>query len=152
MTGKVLLVVELLLFLISGLTIQACFEEYPYGPAPYASYGYGSACAGAQAVQNNYWRDRNTGHPAAAAELMRENEWAFRGDCGGGYEWPLVGGAPYPANGPYGLYSYGDYDRNRQWHYSDWWVDHDSAWVQQHHPNWITTRKRHDKDRGHDHN
>jgi hypothetical protein len=147
MTGKFWLVAELLLLSIGGLTMQACFE----GPAPYAPYGYSSACADAQRVQNTYWRDRNTGHPAAAAELKSENEWAFRGPCSGGYEWPLVSAVPYTAYGPYGVYSYGDYDRDHHWHNSDWWVDHDRNWVQQHHPNWITPSKRHDSERGHDH-
>src|SRR5208282_1486538 len=90
------------------------------------------SCAGAQGIQNIYWRDRNTGHPAAAAKVMSENEWAFRGACTSGY-------------------SYGEYDRDRHWHNLHWWVDHDRNWVQQHHPNWITEREHHDNDHGHDH-
>lgn len=108
-----------------------------------------ASCAAAQRVQETYWRDRNTGHPAAAAELMRDNEWAFRGECSGGYEWPLVNAVPYTAYGPYGVYSHGDYDRDRNWHNSDWWVDHDRDWVQQHHPNWVTEHKHQDNDHGH---
>jgi hypothetical protein len=145
--------------------MQACYEE-TYGPAPYgvpyavSGYGYGS-CAEARRIQNVYWQDRNTGHPAAAADLMRENEWAFRGACGGGYEWPLVTSVPYTPYAPYGVYSYGDYDRDHHWHNSDWWVDHDRGWVQQHHPEWVTQRKQpetghqraqhQEKDHGHAH-
>lgn len=94
MSRKVLLVVELLLVLIGGLAMQACFEEHTYRSAPYP---------------------------------------------------------PATSYGPYGVYSYGDYDQDRHWHDSDWWVDNDRDWVQRHHPNWITARKHHDNDRGHDH-
>ena len=30
---------------------------------------------------NTYYRDRNTGHPAAAYDLLRQNQWAFRSGC-----------------------------------------------------------------------
>jgi hypothetical protein len=133
--------------------MQACFES-TYGPAPYgapyapySSYGYGS-CAAAQRVPNTYWRDRNTAHPAAAADLMSQNEWAFHGPCSGGYEWPLVTAVPYTPTAPYGVYSYGDYDRDHHWRNSDWWVDHDKGWVQQHHPNWVAQPKHQDNDHG----
>src|SRR5260370_29883882 len=31
-----------------------------------------------------YARDRATGHPAAAADLLRQNQWALHSGCGGG--------------------------------------------------------------------
>lgn len=62
-----------------------------YGSPLYAApaYGYGDRnCWRAQRIVNTYWRDRNMGHPAAASDLLRQNEWAFRSGC-------RVGPAPY---------------------------------------------------------
>ena len=118
MTLRFLLVVELLLVLAGGLTMQA----------------YGASCAQAQRIRNTYWNDLNTGHPSAAADVKSQNEWAFRGTCGS-----------------YDMYSYGDYDHDRHWHDSDWWVGHDRGWVQQHHPNWMKQREHHDNGHGQDH-
>ena len=58
MTLRFLSVVELLLVLVGGLTMQA----------------YGASCAEAQRIRNVYWNDLNTGHPAAAADLKSQNE------------------------------------------------------------------------------
>jgi hypothetical protein len=57
--------------------------------------GYnGGACGWAQHLRNVYWHDRNTGHPAAAADLLPQLNQAQRA-CGGvpygynsyGYPW-----------------------------------------------------------------
>ena len=80
----------------------------PYYGAP--GYAGGASCARAQRIVNVYQRDRATGHPAAAADLRRQNEWAFRGGCGGvaptGGLFSGFNGAPaynnYGYNGGYG--------------------------------------------------
>ena len=54
----------------------------PYYGNRYA-YGYGrsyGACASARRLQNQAWRDRYTGHPAAAYDVSREAAWA-RAHC-----------------------------------------------------------------------
>jgi hypothetical protein len=71
-----------------------------YAAAPYyaggGGYGGGNGCGSASRVMNTYYRDRNTGHPAAAYDLLAQNRWAFRSGCagaapaGGG----LFGGVP----------------------------------------------------------
>jgi len=91
-----------------------------YYPAPaysvaapaYSVPGYagGGACRQAQSVVNNYYRDRNTGHPAAAADLLARNQWAFRSGCGGIA--PTTGGlfsgfGGVPAYNNYGGYNGG---------------------------------------------
>jgi hypothetical protein len=86
-----------------------------YPAAPYYGGGYArrGPCRRAQSVVNNYYRDRNTGHPAAAFDLLRQNRWAFNSGCvsgtpmGGGLLGGLggFGGAPGYAN--YGGYGYG---------------------------------------------
>jgi hypothetical protein len=100
-----------------------------YYPAPvyaapvYQGYGYGGGrgCAQAQQVMRTYERDRATGHPAAAADLLRQNQWALRSGCGasaygnyGGYNGGLLGGLGglggyqnAPAYGNYGGYNTG---------------------------------------------
>ncbi len=66
-------------------------DDYAEG-APYyvMPYGYsGGACAWAQHLRNVYVHDRNTGHPAAAADLIPQLRNAER-NCGGvpyGYNW-----------------------------------------------------------------
>lgn len=46
---------------------------------PYA-YGYGyrgrGACANARRLQEQAWRDRRTGHPAAAWDVAQQARWA----------------------------------------------------------------------------
>jgi hypothetical protein len=105
------LVVELLLVLACGLTTQA----------------YGASCREAQRIRGVYWQDMNSGHPSAANDVRRQNEWAFGGGCG--------------ANSMYG---YGDYDRDHHWHDSDWWYGHDRDWVHKHHPTWVESSEHHD--------
>ncbi len=76
---------------------------YPAAAPYYGAPGYGGAqsCRQAQSIQYNYYRDRNTGHPAAAADLLARNQWAFRNGCGGA----AAGVAPYAG----GLFSNGGY-------------------------------------------
>ena len=73
----------------------------PAYTAPVYGYGYRDPCQRARSVVNNYYKDRNTGHPAAANDLLRQNQWAFHSGCG-------VGPAPYNYGG-YGNYGYGGY-------------------------------------------
>ena len=63
-----------------------------------------ASCAAAQRVQETYWRDRNTGHPAAAAELMRDNEWAFAANAGR-RRIAFSNAVPYTAYRPYGVFA-----------------------------------------------
>jgi hypothetical protein len=64
--------------------------------APYYGGGYAgvNGCRKAQSIVTNYYKDRNTGHPAAAADMLRKNQWAFRSGCAGGapYNGGLLGG------------------------------------------------------------
>jgi hypothetical protein len=57
---------------------------YAGGPGVYVMpYGYaGGACAWAQHLRNVYYQDRNTGHPAAAADLLGQLHNAEL-NCGG---------------------------------------------------------------------
>jgi hypothetical protein len=57
---------------------------YAGGPGVYVMpYGYaGGACAWAQHLRNVYYQDRNTGHPAAAADLLGQLHNA-EFNCGG---------------------------------------------------------------------
>jgi Ni/Co efflux regulator RcnB len=71
-----------------------------YGTPAYAAPAYaggyggyaggGNGCANAQRIENTYYRDRNTGHPAAAYDLLAQNRWAFRSNCAGAA--PVGGG------------------------------------------------------------
>jgi len=95
-----------------------------YYPAPvyaapvYQGYGYGGGqgCGQAQHVMRTYQRDRATGHPAAAADVLRQNQWALRGGCAGGasYGGGLLGGLGgyrgAPAYNNYGGYNGGGYN------------------------------------------
>lgn len=45
----------------------------------YGNRGYG-ACANAQRLQNQAWRDRRWGHPAAADDVAQQARWA-RANC-----------------------------------------------------------------------
>ena len=59
---------------------------YPVA-APYYGGGYGGGgrgCDGAVRIMRDYQRDRATGHPAAAASLIRQNQWALHSGCGNG--------------------------------------------------------------------
>jgi hypothetical protein len=55
-----------------------------YAAPAYAGYGGGNGCGGAERVMRTYQRDRATGHPAAAYDLLRQNQWAMRGGCASG--------------------------------------------------------------------
>jgi len=66
-----------------------------YVAAPYygggaGGYGGGGGCGGASRVLNTYQRDRATGHPAAAYDLLRQNQWALHSGCASGA--PVGGG------------------------------------------------------------
>jgi hypothetical protein len=85
----------------------------PYYGGGVPGYAVGNGCGRAQSVMNQYYRDRNYGHPAAANDLLRQNPWAFRSGCaaapvGGGFGGfgRLFGGAPvYNNYGGYGGYN-----------------------------------------------
>jgi hypothetical protein len=64
---------------------------YGYGPG----YGYRNPCQRAGSVMYNYQKDRATGHPAAAYDLLRQNQWVLHSGCG-------AGAAPYGYGGGYG--------------------------------------------------
>ena len=73
-----------------------------YGPA------YADPCRHARGVIINYYRDRNTGHPAAAYDLLRNNQWAFHSGCSAGT--PYAGGGLFNRFGGLGggpAYGYG---------------------------------------------
>jgi hypothetical protein len=55
------------------------YSGYGYG----GGYGGGGGCGQAQHVMRTYQRDRATGHPAAAADVLRQNQWALRSGCAG---------------------------------------------------------------------
>jgi Ni/Co efflux regulator RcnB len=65
-----------------------------YAAAPYygGGYGGGNGCRRAQSVMTNYYKDRNTGHPAAAYDLLRQNQWALNSGCASGA--PVMGSSP----------------------------------------------------------
>jgi len=78
------------------------YPGYGYG----GGYGGGQGCGQAQHVMRTYQRDRATGHPAAAADVLRQNQWALRSGCAGG----LGGYGGYGNNyGGYGN-NYGGYN------------------------------------------
>ena len=85
----------------------------------YGSSGYGGgACAWAQHVRNVYERDRYTGHPAAAADLLPQLRRAQQ-SCGGvPYSSGLFSGFGAPAYADYSGYggynggSYGGYNNS----------------------------------------
>lgn len=89
-----------------------------YAAPVYSGYGYGGGqgCGQAQHVMRTYQRDRATGHPAAAADVLRQNQWALRGGCAGGasYGGGLLGGLGgyrgAPAYNNYGGYNGGGYN------------------------------------------
>ena len=62
--------------------------QYGYGPG----YGYRDPCRRAGSVLYNYQKDRATGHPAAAYDLLRQNQWALHNGC-------AAGPAPYAGRG-----------------------------------------------------
>jgi hypothetical protein len=66
---------------------------YGYGPG----YGYRDPCRRANSVWYNYQKDRATGHPAAAYDLLRQNQWALHSGC-------AAGPAPYGYGGGYSGY------------------------------------------------
>jgi hypothetical protein len=78
---------------------------YGGGPVGYGGYGGGGGCGAASRVMRTYQRDRATGHPAAAYDVLRQNQWALHSGCatgapvGGG----LLGGlGGYRGAAPYG--------------------------------------------------
>jgi len=48
---------------------------YGYGYRGYGYRGYG-ACGNARRLQEQAWRDRRTGHPAAAWDVAQQARWA----------------------------------------------------------------------------
>ncbi len=70
-------------------------------------YGGGNPCRRAQSVVTNYYKDRNTGHPAAAYDLVRQNQWAFRSGCATGA--PVAGGLLGGLGGYGGAPAYSNY-------------------------------------------
>ena len=62
----------------------------PYYGGGAGGYGGGGGCGGAQRVMNTYARDRATGHPAAAYDVLRQNQWALHSGCATGA--PVGGG------------------------------------------------------------
>jgi hypothetical protein len=58
----------------------------------YGGNGGGQGCGNAQRVMRTYARDRATGHPAAAADVLRQNQWALHSGCAGGNGGGLLGG------------------------------------------------------------
>jgi hypothetical protein len=66
-------------------TYAAPVYAAPVYAAPYGSYARGgNGCNNAQRVMRTYARDRATGHPAAAYDLLRQNQWALHSGCAGG--------------------------------------------------------------------
>ncbi|MGH7925975.1 MAG: hypothetical protein ACREQH_15435 [Candidatus Binatus sp.] len=78
-----------------------------------AGYGGGQNCRKAHRMMNVYYRDRNTGHPAAAYDLLRQHRRAFSSGCanvapvGGGLLGGLGGYGGAPAYANYGGYNGG---------------------------------------------
>ncbi|MFZ2060753.1 MAG: hypothetical protein WAU82_07060 [Candidatus Binatus sp.] len=81
---------------------------YPVA-APYYGGGYagGGGCGSAARVMNTYARDRATGHPAAAYDLLRQNQWALHSGCAGGA--PVGGGLLGGLGGYRGAPAYNNY-------------------------------------------
>ena len=80
------------------------------GYGGYGGYGGGAGCGGAQRVMRTYARDRATGHPAAAADLLRQNQWAMHSGCGAGAPFGrgwFGGGQGGYRGAPYNNYGYG---------------------------------------------
>jgi hypothetical protein len=78
----------------SGYRSRGYYAAPVYAAPAYAApvyaapaYGYGGGyggvgnCRNARGVVNNYYRDRATGHPAAANDILRKNQWAFQSGC-----------------------------------------------------------------------
>src|SRR3984957_8116228 len=55
-----------------------------YGGGYGGGGGGGQGCNGATRIMRTYQRDRATGHPAAAASLIRQNQWALHSGCATG--------------------------------------------------------------------
>ena len=75
-----------------------------------SGYGGGQNCRRAQSIVNNYYRDRSTGHPAAAYDLLRQNRWAFNSGCVSGA--PMGGGLLGGLGGLGGVPAYNNYGGN----------------------------------------
>src|SRR5271163_1854459 len=69
------------------------YASTPYYGGGYGGGGYGgNGCRRAQSVMTNYYKDRNTGHPAAAYDLLRQNQGVLNSGCATGA--PIMGSAP----------------------------------------------------------
>lgn len=87
----------------------------PYAAAPYygggggygGGYGYVSPCGHAQGIMNIINHDRATGHPAAAYDVLRQNQGLLQ-SCGGGGV-PATGGLFSGFGGYGGAPAYGNY-------------------------------------------
>lgn len=93
------------------------YPNYGYGAGNYQTGNAASACVEAQRLQNQYRRDRATGHPAAAADLLRKIS-RMQSYCGGA---PVgrgllggLGGAPFGNGllGGLGAPAYNNYGYN----------------------------------------
>jgi hypothetical protein len=62
----------------------------PYYGGGYGGGGGGGGCGAAERVMRTYSRDRATGHPAAAYDVLRQNQWALHSGCASGA--PVGGG------------------------------------------------------------
>jgi hypothetical protein len=69
---------------VYGAPAYAAVPAYGAAAPYYGAVGGGGGCGAARSVVNNYYRDRNTGHPAAAYDLLAQNRWAFRSGCTSG--------------------------------------------------------------------
>lgn len=85
-----------------------------YAAPAYPGYGgYGGNCRAARSVLYNYRKDQATGHPAAAYDLLRQNQWAFHSGCSVGT--PYAGGR---FGGLGGVPAYGSYGYNNGYGYN----------------------------------
>ena len=71
---------------------------YGGGPVGFGGYGGGGGCGAASRVMRTYQRDRATGHPAAAYDVLRQNQWAMHSGCATGAP---VGGGLFGGRGGY---------------------------------------------------
>jgi len=98
---------------VRGYAVPAYPAAGPYYGAP--GYAVADPCRRAASVMYNYYRDRNTGHPAAAYDLLARNQWAFHSGCAGvgpGAAPLFSGFGGLPAYNGYGGYGqpYGGYN------------------------------------------
>lgn len=69
----------------SGYYPAPVYAAPVYAAPVYSSYGgglgRGQGCGQAQRVMRTFARDRATGHPAAAYDVLRQNQWAMHSGC-----------------------------------------------------------------------